>query len=398
MTEAIAFAFRAVRRDGTIETGVLDAPDRDGALALIRTRGAFPLEVAPRQGTALPRVRVSTDDLALGLRSLASLLGAGIPLGRALEVLPELVPVGWAAALPELRARVEQGERLSAALSASSLPLPPHVVGIIEAGEAGSGLAAAMESVARLLEARAATRAALRSALAYPVMLALAGSASVAILVGVVLPRFATLLIDAGQRLPFSTRLVLTAGMLVRTSWLPAVVVAAAAVLLWRQWVARPDGCTRWHRLLLGAPAIGLIRRSAAAASGCSALAALLDAGVPLATALPHAARATGDRAVEATLLAARARIAVGERISAALTAEGAFTPTVARLVRTAEETGELTGMLAHAAQLESAQALRRLQGLIRVLEPALILVFGGVVVVVAAALLQAMYGLRPTP
>lgn len=398
MSESTAFAFTGVRHDGTLETGVLEAPDRDAALALVRSRGVFPIDVLPRTGTPSPPLRVGADDLALGLRALASLLGAGIPLARALAVLDELVPPTWLSVLPDLRYRVEQGERLSAALGASPLPLPPHVIGVIQAGEAGSGLAAAMENAARLLESRAATRAALRNALAYPAMLAVAGSASVALLIGVVLPRFATLLTDAGEQLPWSTRFVLGIGTMVRTAWLPLLLAVAAAALWWRRWVSHPDGLARWHTLLLTAPGVGPIRRAAASASACSTLAALLDAGVPLATALPHAARATGDRAVESALLDARARIVLGERISAALRAAGALTPSVVRLVRIGEETGGLSGMLAHAARLESAQALQRLQRGIRVLEPALILLFGGVVMIVAAALLQAMYGLRPSP
>jgi type IV pilus assembly protein PilC len=398
VSENAKFAFKGVRRDGTLETGVLEAPDQDAALALVRTRGVFPIEVSPRAGAPMAQLRLGADDLALGLRALASLLGAGIPLARALAVLDELVPPSWLPALPDLRYRVEQGERLSAALAASALPLPPHVIGVIQAGEAGSGLAAAMENAARLLESRAATRAALRNALAYPTMLAVAGSASVALLIGVVLPRFATLLSDAGEQLPWSTRFVLGVGMVVRTAWLPVLLGLAGTAWWWRRWVSQPEGLGRWHTLLLTAPGVGPIRRSAASASACSTLAALIDAGVPLATALPHAARATGDRAVESALLDARARIVLGERISTALSTAGALTPTVARLVRIGEETGGLSGMLAHAARLESAQALQRLQRGMRVLEPALILLFGGVVMIVAAALLQAMYGLRPSP
>jgi len=109
-----------------------------------------------------------------------------------------------------------------------------------------------------------------------------------------------------------------------------------------------------------------------------------------------HAASASGDREIEARLLRAREGIARGDRISAALKGVAAFTPTAIRLVRVGEETGKLADMLAHASRIESTQALQRLQRLTRGLEPMLILLFGGFVMVVAAALLQAMYGLRP--
>jgi general secretion pathway protein F len=157
----------------------------------------------------------------------------------------------------------------------------------------------------------------------------------------------------------------------------------------------KPAGLARWHRFLMDAPALGPIRRAAATANSCAALSALLDAGVPLAAALPHAARASGDRAMETCLLGARSRIAQGAALSAALRAENALTPTVVRMVRIGEETGRLAEMLTQGGTLEGAQALQRVQRAISVVEPALILLFGGMVMIVAAALLQAMYGLR---
>lgn len=396
MRRPVPFAFKAVRRDGGLETGVVEAPSREAAAALIGSRGAFAIELSAKPDDSLRLRRRNPDDLAAGLRALATLLGSGVPLGRALSLLDELAPPSWLGALPDLRRRIEQGDRLATALDASPLGFPAHVIGIIQAGEAGSGLDAAVQSAAEVLEARAAARTALRNALAYPAMLAVAGGASVALLVAVVLPRFAGLLGDSGQTLPVTTRVVLGLGALSHVLFFPAIALVIAAAAAWRAWTARPAGLAQWHRLLLSVPTVGLIRRSTAAANACAALAALLDAGVPVAQALPHAARATGDRAMDAKVLAARGRIATGERISTALEKEDALTPTVVRLVRIGEETGRLKGMLAHAARIEASQALQRLQRGLRLLEPALILVFGGIVMLVAAALLQAMYGLRP--
>lgn len=397
MSRAVTFAYKAVRRDGSREAGVIEAASRQNAVALLGTRGAFAVEVAPSV-TSEQRARVSAEDLALGLRALVTILASGIPLARALVILDDLLPDAWLAALPDVRRRVEQGERLADALEASALPLPPEVIGILAAGEAGSGLVAAADSAAVLLEQRAAARAALRNALAYPSMLALAGSASVALLVGVVLPRFASLLTDYGQTLPLSTTVVLTMGAAARVLFIPALLVLALVVALLPAWLARSNRLLRLHQLLLAIPSVGPIRSASATANAASTLAALLNAGVPLGVALSHAARATGDREIEARLLRARQRIGTGERIFAALKAEHAMTATTIRLVRIGEETGKLADMLAQASRIEATQAVQRLQRLTRRLEPALILAFGGVVMIVAAALLQAMYGLRPLP
>lgn len=395
MSMETTFTFKAVRRDGALEIGVVEAPSREAAAALIASSGGFALELSVQSPARRPGRRTTAEDLALGLRSLATLLASGIPVARALALLDDLAPESWRAVLPEIRRRVEQGENLGTALEASPLPLPPHIVGIVEAGEAGGGLVRAVERAAQLLEIRSAHRAELRKALAYPLVLALAGWASLTLLVGIVLPRFADLLADTGQQLPASTRVVLAVGAAVHAGWLPGLLGFFLAVAVWQAWVTKPAGQARWHQLLLRTPIIGGIRQSAATGNSCAALSALLDAGVPLAQALPPAARASGDRAMESSLVAARQRIALGAALSSALRAESAMTLVVIQMVRLGEDTGRLSEMLAHGGALESARAIRLVQRVVQIIEPALILLFGGLVMIVAAALMQAMYGLR---
>jgi len=296
-----------------------------------------------------------------------------------------------------MRNHVEQGASLASALRASTLGVPLYVAAIIEAGEAGTGMTAAVENAAELLEARAATAAAIWAALSYPILLTVTGAASIALLAGIVLPRFAELMLDAGAVLPLTTRIVLGMAGAAQRAALPGIVVASAAMLAWRTWAVTPAGRIHWHALLLCAPALGPLRRSTRTARACSTLSALLGAGVPLATALPLAARSTGDAAMEAALLAARERVIAGASLSSAVKQEGALTTTAIRFTRIGEETGNMAAMLGHAARIESADALGRLKRITRFIEPVLILVLGGVVMGVAAALLQAIYGLRPS-
>jgi general secretion pathway protein F len=390
------YTYRAARADGALELGELTAGSREEAARALSARGLFPLEVAPAAERRAGRAHARLRELALGLRVLATLLEAGLPVGRALAAMPELVPPVWRAGLPMIRRAVAEGDSLGAALAASPVPLPPVVLGVIRAGEAGSGLAVAVARAAELLEEMAATRAAIRSALAYPAVLALAGIASMALLVGVVLPRFAAILGDLGQALPPTTRLVLAAATLVRAGAVPATLALAAAWGLGRAWLARPEGRSRAHALLLRIPVLGGVRRAAATGRACAALAALLESGVPASTALRHAARASGDAALEQALLAAREAILTGERPWAALERLNALTPTAVRLVRAGEETGRLAALLGHAARLERERAERTVKTAVRLLEPALLLAFGGLVALVAAALLQAIYSVRP--
>jgi type II secretory pathway component PulF len=279
----------------------------------------------------------------------------------------------------------------------SNLSLPSHVLAIIEAGEAGTGMGAALESAAQVLEARAAMSTAFWNALSYPILLAVAGTASIALLVGIVLPRFAELMVHAGGTLPLTTRLLLGLSDVIQAAGVFVLVIGVSLVVACRSWLKQPSGLRQWHSLVLRSPVVGPVRRSALTARACSTLAALLEAGVPLASAMPLAARSTGDSAVEAALDAARRRIVTGESFSSAIRAERALTATALHFAQIGEEVGHLGSMLGHAARVESGHALQRLKRLTRLIEPGLVLVFGAIVMAVAAALLQAIYGLRPS-
>jgi len=227
-------------------------------------------------------------------------------------------------------------------------------------------------------------------------VLAIAGAASVLLLVGVVLPRFAVILGDLGAALPPTTRFVIGAGELARRGALPIIVGVIALVLAWRSWVASAEGRERWHALLLSVPVLGAIRRKAASARMAAALSALLESGVPLASAMTHAARTSGDAALAARMLDSREAVSSGERLSRAVGRCGALTDTLVHLIRAGEETGRLAQLLGHGARIERLDAERAVRTAVQLIEPAMILTFGGLVALVAAALLQAVYSVRP--
>lgn len=395
--DVAVFAYRAATADGAQETGVLEAATREAAVEVLVGRGLFPIEVRLETRLEERRARISAGDLALGLRMLATLLESGLSMPRALAAMETLAPGAWAAALVSIRESVRRGESLAAAMRAAPLRIPQIVIGIIQAGEAGSGVVQAVRRAAELAESTAAIRTAIRNALAYPAVLAVAGAASIGLLVGVVIPRFAAILADLGQALPPTTRFVLTIAAMVRAGAVPALIGAGLLFLGWRVWTSSDAGRRQWHAALLSLPGVGAVRRSAATARMCAAAAALLESGVPIAPALAHAAATAGDAELSGRLLEARAAVIGGEGLARALDATGAMTPTAVRLVRTGEETGRLAAMLEHAARLEAENAERAVRSAVRLLEPTLILVFAGLVALVAAALLQAVYGVRPT-
>jgi general secretion pathway protein F len=390
-----SFAFTAVHADGRRERGTVVAADSAVATALIRSRGCLPLEIRPA-GRMLHGGRMDAAEIAVGLRMLSVLLRGGLPLARAMQVLQTAASPRWQAALPSMLDRIRQGSCLAEVLRTSVAGLPPYAVGIVEAGERGSGLAEAVTSAAAVLEARTAQQSALRSVLAYPAVLAAAGSATMIFLVVVVLPRFALLLGETGQQLPPTTALLLAAGAAVERWGVTAAIGTVAAAGAGALWLRAPEHQLLVHAALNRLPVAGPVRMASATGRVCSALGALLQNGVPLVHALLSAAGAAGNPAIHAAIHRARGRVARGDSLSAALRDEYAVTPAAIALLHVGEQTGELASLAQQAGLLESELAIEHTKRFVRLLEPACVLLFGGLVLFAAAAMLQAMYGLRP--
>jgi type II secretory pathway component PulF len=254
-----------------------------------------------------------------------------------------------------------------------------------------------MRRAAELTESAAALRSAVQSALAYPIVLAVAGTASVGVLVGVVIPRFAAILADLGEALPPSTRFVLHASLVIRSGFVPFLVVCGVALALHNAWMSTNAGRIRWHTWLLRVPGLGAIRWAGATARVTGSLATLLESGVPVRRAVVLSARAAGDAAVERRLLVAGDRIIAGQGMASAFASTEALTPLALRLMRAGEESGRVSSMLSHASRLEQEHADRATRTAVRLLEPLLIMIFAAIVALVAASLLQAVYSVRPT-
>jgi len=392
-----AFAYRAIGADGTIGRGTLDVESALEARRVLIARGLLPIELTIAAARRERRDVLSAADLALGLRVLADLLDSGLSVGRALHAFEDLAPRAWYRALPHIRQSVREGKSLASALATAPIAIPALVIGIAKAGEAGQGIGPAIRRAAELSEASAETRAAVRSALAYPMVVAAAGVGAIILLITVVLPRFAAILADLGQTLPASTQLVLRASAVARVALLPATGMIALAFIIWRAWVNTEIGRTRWHNWLLQLPLIGNVRLGLGTARMAQSLAALLENGVPIANALLLSARATGDGELECRVLAARQRIGAGTTISRAIEEMRAATLTTVRLIRAGEESGRVPSMLAHAARIEQQRVDRIVRTAVRMLEPILLLTFASAVAFVAAALLQAIYSVRPS-
>jgi len=391
-----AFRYKAARADGGIVEGIVDAGSLGQASGVVADRGLFPLMVSVAAAAEVARRPANRRDLAIVFQSIAALVSAGVPLERAVASSETLARGALRDALATARVRLREGETFAQALGAAPGVVPGTVVGMLRAGERGSQLSLALDRVAEHLEQEAELVARVRQALAYPLLLAVVGVASVLVIGTVIVPRFAELLNDLGQDLPLATRVLLVGSALLSSYWFLLVPTLAAGLALLAELTRRPASRRLLEDVLLRMPVVGPVRLALATSRIVRALGGMLAAGMPLLAGLDAAGEAAGDLAVAQRLARARERVTQGAPLSASLEREGALALSALQLVRVGESSGRLAEMARRAGDLAAQEAERGLRTLVTLVEPALIVTFGGLVAFVAAALLQAVYAIRP--
>lgn len=391
----MTWRYRAADATGTWHNGQVDAPGEREAMDLLRARGLWVQELVPHTGASRSLMRWRpAPSLATPLRTLATLIEAGTSVDRALQFVAQSTTATdpLAAEWTRVAQSVLAGRSLSESL-AQSPRLPVHLAASVAAAEASGHLAPVLQQLAAAEERREALQQRLRSALVYPAVLGLASLVATSVILVVVVPQFAALVADAGGQLPLSTRLLLAASTaFVRGGWL--VLLAAAGLVWW--WFARPRNAeqierdaARWLRL----PVLGGYLRTRDAARYLDTFAVGLRAGVPLLQAMRLARGTVRNAALGAELGAAEPMVRDGGRVAEAL--RRSLPPLALRLLEAGEASGalaELSERAALAAQQDSEQQVTRLVALV---EPILILGFGGLVGLVALALLQAIYSVN---
>ncbi|MEI8258781.1 MAG: type II secretion system F family protein, partial [Deltaproteobacteria bacterium] len=294
-----SFAFHTITAAGQRARGHASASDAAAMVRDLEARGLTVLRVEERTGVDGALARMPRRAVTDAVRAIASLLPAGLPIARAVNIASRTAPHALTFVLRDLQARVERGEGVAAAMAAHPSAFSPAAVGIVRAGERAGDLDGAFERLASHLERADALRARLLSAAIYPAVLAVAGGAAMLVLLLFVLPRFANLLSGTGMPIPRSTALLLALATTLRANWvaLPLLIAGLLTAFAWmRQSTA---GHHAWSRLLLDLPVFGAFRRDMLSAENARTLGVLLKGGAPIAAALDDAARSADDLATD---------------------------------------------------------------------------------------------------
>jgi general secretion pathway protein F len=386
-----AFRWEAVDGDGRIRQGILDADTARAVRDQLRAGGLTPtaVDAAAARRDALLGVRLPAPLLCLTTRQLATLTLSGMPLDQALAAVAEQADDPRAAKVAgSLRARVAAGESLPSALAEYPRTFSPLYRGLVAAGAETGRLAEVLSRLADYLEAREALRQKVILALIYPAVVTVIAFGVIAVLLVYVVPQVVSVYQQSRQTLPWLTQALIASSAFFRaTGWLWLIVLAVTAIAFAAA-LRRPAFRARWHAFLLRVPVTGRLLRSLDTARFASTLAILTASGTPLLRSLDAASEVVRRIPLRDAATRAAALVREGVALSRALREQKVFPPVLVHLVANGEQSGRLAPMLERAAEDLERDAERRLAWLAALLQPALIVVMGAIVLVLVLAVM----------
>jgi general secretion pathway protein F len=386
-----AFRWEAVDARGRVSQGVLEAASARAARDQLRAGGLTPTAVADAAARvdSLQHTRLPAPLVALTTRQLATLVQSGMPLDQALAAVAEQADDARAAKIvAAVRTQLSAGEALPAALAQYSRTFSPLYRGLVGAGAETGRLAEVLTRLADYLEAREALRQKVVLALIYPAIVTVIAFAVIAVLLAYVVPQVVSVYQQSRQTLPWLTQALIATSAFFRATgwmWLGLVVVAAIALAMANRSLTFR---ARWHAWLLRMPVAGKLARSLDSARFASTLAILVGSGAPLLRSLDAASEVVRMLPLARAARAATALVREGVTLSRALKEQGEFPPVLIHLVANGESSGRLGPMLQRASEELERDAERRLAWLAALLQPALIVVMGAIVLVLVLAVM----------
>jgi type II secretory pathway component PulF len=388
------FAYVARNQKGAKIAGTVTANSEREALAILTGQSLFPINVAAAKAASagfMQSKKVRGQQMAVVYAQLAALLRSGVPLLRSIAVLREQSskPV-LKEILNDVYAKVESGSTFAEAIGRHPGAFGEMAVNMVRAGGEGGFLEDALERVAQFTEQQEDLKGRTMGALAYPMFLATVGTLVVMGLMIFFVPKFASLFDNLRERgeLPAATEVLLWISDTMRDWWWIAA-IAATGVYLWlKNWLATPQGRFVSDLLKLRAPVVGAIYQALAVSRFCRVLGTLLKNGVPILKSLEISREAAGNKLLSQAIADASENISAGQSLAEPLAASGYFPKAVVEMIAVAEESNSLDKVLVDIADGLEKRTFRQLDLVVRLLEPMMLLVLAGVVLMVVIALL----------
>jgi len=393
-----AFAYQALDAKGRNKEGMIEADSPRQARQALREQGLTPVSLTEAveqvKQQSLKRSwlqpRISTAELALLTRQLATLVAAALPIEEALKAVSQQTEKARLSTLvAAVRTKVLEGHSLADGMSAFPSVFDQLYRAMVAAGEKSGHLEIVLNRLADYTEQRQQMKNKLLQAMIYPIILTLVAISVIAILLATVVPKVVEQFIHMKQELPFSTRFLMGASDLVRDYGLWFVLLIAIALILWRGWVVKPANRRRYHAVLLRLPVIGRVSRGLNTARFARTLSILNSSAVPLLEGMRISGDVLSNDEAKIRVTVAAERVREGSSLQTSLEQTKLFPPMMLHMIASGERSGELDNMLERAADNQDREFESQVNIALSIFEPALVVSMAVIVLFIVLAILQ---------
>ena len=397
-----AYEYVALDARGRNLKGLIEGDSPRQARGMLRDRGLTPLEVQEvaeqksQKTTLFRRGGISSTELALFTRQLATLSRSGLPLDEALAAVAQQSESAKVRRIAlGVRSGVTEGNTLAQALSQFPGAFPPLFRATIEAGEHSGKLDYILERLADHVERQQSTRSSVSLALLYPAILTLVAIGVVVALMTYVVPKVVGVFESIHAQLPPLTRgLIALSNFLREDGWILLVLIVIATIAFARA-MRNETFQRRVHRWLLRLPLIGRLIRGSNAGRFTRTLGILFGSGVPILDAMRIGTQVVSSLPMRDAIETATLRVREGATVNKSLAESGLFPPITLHLIASGESSGKLDEMLDRAAESQEREVATLISMLLGVFQPALIIAMGGMVLVIVLAILVPIFDLN---
>jgi MSHA biogenesis protein MshG len=397
------FNYKARKSSGELASGVLEASDAKSVAQILAGRNIVPIEITEYQGsdsTNSDQLQISAftppiklEDLVIFSRQMFSLAKSGIPILRAVKGLADTTSSKrMKSALLDVADQLERGRTLSSSLNKHPNVFGKLFVSMVHVGENTGKLDEAFSQLSFYLERELETRKQIKSATRYPMFVLTAIVIAMVIMNMVVIPIFADMFKSFGAELPLMTRILLATSEFFITKWHYLLVSVILGVYLLYRYLQTEAGRYKWDRTKLRLPIVGSIFERTLLGRFSRSFSMMLVAGVPLTAALNLVSEAVGNTFMGERILAMRKNIEKGESLSRVAVSSQLFTPLVLQMINVGEETGRVDELLSEAAEFYEREVDYDLKSLTSKIEPILIVIVAGMVLVLALGIFTPMW------
>ena len=398
------YEYTALNKSGKSINGIIDADSQVAARQKLRGSGIFPVDV--KETSSKPKdlrpgaVSVSTflnrikpAEVSIATRQLSILLGAGVPLVGSLDALvSQITNPLIKKIMAEVKESVNEGNSLAHALSKHPKAFSNVYVNMVRAGEASGSLDVVLDRLADLGEHQQALMGRLKAALTYPIFMSIIGTLVLFFLMTFVVPNITQIFTEMHAALPVPTVVLINVSNFLKSFWWLILVGIACGIVVIKQLIKTPKGRYFWDEAKLRIPIIGPINRKIALGRFGRTLGSLLQAGVPLISALQIVRNIVNNVIIADVIDTAVEEIQAGKGLASPLAQSRWFPSIVVQMIFVGEQSGELETMLGKVADTYERDVESQIMAMTSMLEPVMILLMGLIILFIVISILLPIF------